>query len=64
MRLLQLDCEVFYKGRGQSYLERGDRLIIIKDDNSVSVHQDSKISPLNYMREFSDIKRYKKNGHE
>lgn len=55
MLLLQLDCEVFYKGRGESYLERGDRLIVIKNDNSVTIHQDSKMGPLNYMKEFSTI---------
>lgn len=58
MRLLQVDCEVFYKGRGQSYLERGDRLIIIKNDMSVTVHQDSKMQPLNYMKEYSEINNF------
>ena len=49
MHIIQADCEVKYDGRGNTYLERGQRLIMIKADNSVAIHQDKGIRPLNYM---------------
>ncbi|HLD12744.1 MAG TPA: endonuclease NucS [Candidatus Nanoarchaeia archaeon] len=45
------NCEVRYSGRAESYLPKGDRLVMIKPDNSVHVHQPSGNMPVNHMRE-------------
>lgn len=42
-------CEIEYDGRAQSRLEEGDRLLIIKADNTLIVHQPEGSSPVNYM---------------
>ncbi|MDO8628251.1 MAG: endonuclease NucS [Nanoarchaeota archaeon] len=47
------NCEVRYSGRAESFLPRGDRLVMIKPDNSVHVHQPSGNMPVNHMREGS-----------
>lgn len=49
MRTVFCDCSVSYNGRGNTYLSRGLRLVLIKDDGSVAIHQDKGIKPLNYM---------------
>lgn len=42
-------CEVDYLGRATSRLPRGKRLILIKGDNSISIHQNRLVRPTNYM---------------
>jgi RecB family endonuclease NucS len=49
VRLIWAQCVVRYSGRGDTRLDSYDRLIIIKDDGSVSVHSNSGVKPLNYM---------------
>lgn len=49
MYLLQVDCDIRYTGRGSTFMSRGVRLIMIKSDNSIEIHQDKNIRPLNYM---------------
>lgn len=49
MRLLTGVCEVFYKGRGNTWLPPYARLVILKSDGSIAIHSDSKYQPLNYM---------------
>lgn len=49
MHLICADCSVSYEGRGKTNISRGVRLIVIKGDNSVQIHQDKDIKPLNYM---------------
>jgi RecB family endonuclease NucS len=41
-------CRVEYAGRSRSFLDYGDRLIIVKPDGTVMVHGDSKREPLNW----------------
>lgn len=41
-------CEVHYQGRSRSYLEPGDRLIIIKEDRSVLIHRTKGYKPVNW----------------
>lgn len=48
-------CKVKYSGRAEAELEEGDRLIIIKSDNSILVHQPEGSSPINYMKNDSSI---------
>lgn len=57
MHIMQVECEVTYDGRGHTTLPRGHRLIIIKDDGSVAIHQDKGIRPLNYMSKSTDIRQ-------
>jgi hypothetical protein len=41
-------CRVEYSGRAKSFLDYGDRLVIIKPDGTVMVHGDSRREPLNW----------------
>jgi RecB family endonuclease NucS len=52
-------CEITYSGRAEAFLGRGDRLLIIKQDRTVIVHQPDGSVPINYMRPGSrtDIER-------
>ncbi|MCX6801178.1 MAG: endonuclease NucS [Candidatus Diapherotrites archaeon] len=43
------ECYVEYKGRASSKLPRGKRLVLIKSDDSVSIHENRLIRPTNYM---------------
>lgn len=44
------NCSIRYSGRAESFLEDGDRIIIIKADNTLLVHQPSGNNPINYMK--------------
>jgi len=41
-------CRIEYSGRAKSFLDYGDRLIILKPDGTVMVHGDTKREPLNW----------------
>jgi len=43
------ECFVSYQGRASSKLTKGNRLIIIKADCSVSIHENRLVRPTNYM---------------
>ncbi|MFA5931565.1 MAG: endonuclease NucS domain-containing protein [archaeon] len=43
------ECEVKYVGRASSTLQKGKRLVMIKADFSVSIHENRLIRPTNYM---------------
>jgi RecB family endonuclease NucS len=43
------ECYVEYDGRATSKLPRGKRLIIIKADKSISIHENRLVRPTNYM---------------
>lgn len=43
-------CEVWYSGRAESYLPLGDRVVIIKSDNTLLIHQPEGTNPINYMK--------------
>jgi RecB family endonuclease NucS len=49
MRVMQIDCEITYDGRCHTFLPRSQRLIIIKDDDTVLIHTNTKTKPINYM---------------
>ncbi|MCX6803153.1 MAG: endonuclease NucS [Candidatus Diapherotrites archaeon] len=49
MCLIIGECEVNYIGRASSKLPLGKRLVIIKADSSVSIHENRLIRPTNYM---------------
>ncbi|MBI2176244.1 endonuclease NucS [Candidatus Woesearchaeota archaeon] len=44
-------CEIHYSGRAESFLGSGDRIIIIKADKTLLIHQPSGSNPINYMKE-------------
>lgn len=45
------NCTISYSGRAESFLAQGDRLIVIKPDKTLLVHQPSGSNPINYMKE-------------
>lgn len=49
MRVIVVDCEVVYEGRGSTTLGRAKRAIIIKTDGAVGIHSSFGNKPLNYM---------------
>lgn len=53
--LLLGTCTIAYDGRVTSFLDRGERMVFIKQDRSVVVHKPSGVMPVNYMKERSEI---------
>lgn len=49
--LLSCSCEIHYSGRAESFLGSGDRIIIIKADKTLLIHQPSGSTPINYMKD-------------
>ena len=49
--VISCNCTISYSGRAESYLPPGDRLVIIKADGTLLVHQPKGSSPVNYMKE-------------
>ncbi len=45
------NCSVRYSGRAESFLADGDRIIIIKPDKTLLVHQPAGSAPINYMKD-------------
>ncbi len=48
-------CSVKYSGRAEAFIPRGDRLVIVKSDNTMLIHQPEKSQPVNYLKEGADI---------
>lgn len=48
--IITCKCSVKYSGRAESYLPDGDRILIIKADNTLLVHQPTGNNPINYMK--------------
>ncbi len=49
--VLAAKCEVIYSGRAESFLAEGDRIIMIKQDKTLLIHQPKSSLPINYMKE-------------
>lgn len=47
---LFLNCKIKYSGRAESFLDSGDRLLIIKQDGTLLVHQPEGNNAINYMK--------------
>ncbi|PIU30391.1 endonuclease NucS [Candidatus Woesearchaeota archaeon CG07_land_8_20_14_0_80_44_23] len=47
-------CEIVYSGRAESQLLSGDRMLLIKSDKSMLIHQPTGSAPVNWMKEDSD----------
>jgi len=50
MKLVIADCSANYTGRGDANLSRGVRAILIKNDGSVSIHNEKGNKAVNYMK--------------
>lgn len=48
-------CKVIYSGRAEAELDHGDRLLVIKGDNTLLIHQPINGNPINYLRPGSKI---------
>ena len=48
--VLACHCTIRYSGRAESFLEKGDRVIVIKGDTTLLVHQPMGSAPINYMK--------------
>ncbi len=55
------DCLIGYKGRAKSLLEWGERIVIIKQDNTVIVHQPVMREPVNWQASDTKIDFYVEN---
>lgn len=51
--VLSCRCRIKYSGRAESFLDVGDRVIIIKEDKTLLVHQPLGNNPINYMKQNS-----------
>lgn len=49
-------CEVEYSGRAEAELPIGDRIVIVKSDNTLLIHQPVDNNPINYMKKGSSIR--------
>lgn len=43
-------CKVRFNGRAESFIEEGDRIILIKPDKTLIVHQPQGNNPVNYLK--------------
>jgi len=43
-------CRIRYSGRAESFLDWGDRVVMIKSDHALLVHQPAGNAPINYMK--------------
>ncbi len=48
-------CNIKYSGRAEAILNTGERIIIIKQDKSLLIHQPSGSTPVNYMKSDSSF---------
>ncbi len=54
-------CEVSYEGRSRSYLEPGERMIIIKKDKALLIHRPDGYKPINWQPSQTEILLEKRN---
>lgn len=48
--VLACTCSIRYSGRAESFLASGDRIVIVKGDKAILVHQPTGNAPINYMK--------------
>lgn len=56
--IIAASCEVEYFGKVESHLPLGDRIILIKGDKTLLVHQPDGVNPINYMKEGTEVRVY------
>jgi RecB family endonuclease NucS len=58
-----VQCQITYSGRAEAFLGRGDRVLFIKADQAVILHQPEGGNPINYMRPGSTVSFERVEGH-
>ncbi len=56
------NCKVDYAGRARSFLDYGERLVVVKADGTVMVHGNEKREPLNWQPPGTKVKYVLKDG--
>ena len=56
-------CNIRYSGRAEAYIPDGDRIIIIKADKVLLIHQPENGNPVNYLKAGAIINTEKKENH-
>lgn len=56
-------CHVTYSGRAEAFLPRGDRLIIMKQDGVLLVHQPEHGNPINYLKAGAQLALERRGQH-
>jgi RecB family endonuclease NucS len=56
------NCKVDYSGRARSFLDYGERLVIVKSDGTVMVHGNEKREPLNWQPPGTRVKYTSEGG--
>jgi endonuclease len=56
-------CEITYSGRAEAFLPRGDRLVIIKQDGVLLIHQPENGNPINYLKAGGELSLEKAEHH-
>lgn len=64
MRIIQAQCEVVYEGRCETFLPPAQRLVIMKDDDTVLVHANTGVKPINYMPKVTGIEHTYEPSHD
>lgn len=41
-------CEAYYVGRARSFLEKGERILMVKEDTSFLIHRATELEPINW----------------
>ena len=44
------ECEITYSGRAEAFLPKGDRLVVVKQDGVLLIHQPVNGNPINYLK--------------
>jgi endonuclease len=57
------DCEITYSGRAEAFLPLGGRVIVIKQDGVLLVHQPEGGNPINYLKAGGELMLEKYEGH-
>lgn len=55
-------CRIFYSGRAEAELDWGDRMLVIKQDNAVLIHQPENGNPINYLKPGARVTTYREEG--
>jgi len=56
-------CEVLYSGRAEAHLPLGDRLLILKQDGVLLIHQPEKGNPINYLKAGASLSLERHGAH-
>jgi len=56
-------CSIRYSGRAEAFLDRGDRLIVLKQDKTLLIHQPEGGNPINYMKAPVELELLHMNTH-